>query len=247
MIGRLVVRRLMFMLLVLFGISLITFSLSHLVPANPARLMAGPRASAESVAKIEEDFGLNKPLPQQYVDYISGVVQLDFGRSFTSRKPVREDLGRYLPATIELGLYAFLLSTLVGVPLGVASAVRRDSAIDHISRFVSITGLALPVFWLALMVQFVFLGKLGILPDGRRLPDSVEPPETVTHLYTIDALLAGEWDTFVTSLEHLILPVFVLAYGSLAVTTRMVRGGMLGSSTRTTSVRRGPRVSVSRA
>jgi peptide/nickel transport system permease protein len=227
MIGRLVIRRLLFMLLVLFGISLITFSLSHLVPANPARLMAGPRASAEAVAKIEEDYGLNEPLPQQYLDYISGVVQLDFGRSFTSRKPVSEDLGRYLPATIELGLYAFLLSTLIGVPLGVASAVRRDSFIDHLSRFISITGLALPVFWLALMLQFIFFGKLGILPDGRRLPDSVDPPEAVTRLYTIDAFLAGEWDTFVTSMEHLILPVFVLAYGSLAVTTRMVRGGML--------------------
>src|SRR5680860_408384 len=227
MIGHLLVRRFMFMLLVLFGISLITFSRSHLVPANPARLMAGPRASAETVARIEEDYGLNKPVHQQYVDYLVGVVQLDFGRSFTSRQPVRDDLGRYLPATIELGLYAFLFSTVIGVPLGVASAVRRDSVIDHVSRFVSITGLALPVFWLALMLQFVFFGKLGILPDGRRLPDSVDPPASITRLYTIDALLAGDWSTFVTSWEHLVLPVFVLAYGSLAVTTRMVRGGML--------------------
>jgi ABC-type dipeptide/oligopeptide/nickel transport system permease component len=227
MIVRLIVRRLLFMLLVLFGISLITFSLSHLVPANPARLMAGPRASADAVAKIERDFGLDKPVHVQYVNYVKGVTRLDFGRSFTSRKPVREDLGRYLPATIELGLYAFVFSTLIGVPLGVLAAVRRDSPIDYIARFISISGLALPVFWLALIVQFVFFGKLGILPDGRRLPDSVRPPPGVTGLYTIDSLIAGDLSTFVTAWEHLALPVFVLAYGSLAVTTRMVRGGML--------------------
>src|SRR5690606_25789558 len=116
------------------------------------------------------EYGLDQPLHKQYVDYVTGVATLDFGRSFSSRKPVSEDLGRYLPATIELGLYAFLLSTLIGVPLGVASAVRRNSLIDNVSRFISISGLALPVFWLALVVQFIFFGKLGFLPDGRRLP-----------------------------------------------------------------------------
>jgi ABC-type dipeptide/oligopeptide/nickel transport system permease component len=215
------------MVVVLFGLSFITFTLSHLIPTNPARLMAGPRASASTVEKIEKDYGLDKPLATQYVNYVKGVVRLDFGTSFSSRKPVREDLGRYLPATIELGLYAFLLSTLIGVPLGVASAVRRDTLIDHVSRFISISGLAVPVFWLALMMQFVFFGKLGVLPDGRRLPDSVAAPEHITGLYTIDALLTGAWSTFATAFQHLVLPVAVLTYGSLAVTTRMVRGGML--------------------
>jgi peptide/nickel transport system permease protein len=155
------------------------------------------------------------------------VVQLDFGDSFTSRRPVRDDLGRYLPATIELGLYAFLFSTLIGIPLGVISAVKRDSWIDNVSRFISITGLALPVFWLALMVQFFFFAKLQWLPDGQRLPSRVDPPPSITRLYTIDALLTGEWSTFVTAWKHLAMPVAVLAYGSLAVVTRMVRGGMI--------------------
>ncbi len=227
MIVRLVVRRLLFTVFVLLGLSLMTFTLSHLVPANPARLIAGPRASASTVAKIEKEYGLDQPLPRQYAEYMKGVIQLDFGRSFATRKPVSDDLARYLPATIELGLYAFIVSTLLGVPLGIASAVRRDSPIDHVSRFVSISGLALPVFWLALMSQFLFFSKLGWLPDGRRLPDSVDPPPGVTGFYTIDALLAGQWSTFVTAAEHLILPVAVLAFGSLAVTTRMVRAGML--------------------
>ncbi len=227
MVARLIIRRLLFLVLVLFGLSIITFTLSHLVPADPARMIAGPRASKTSVDKIREQYGLNDPLPVQYVNYVDGVLHLDFGKSFSSRRPVSEDLGRYLPATIELGLYAFLISMIVGIPLGVASAVKRDSWIDHVSRFVSISGLALPVFWLALMAQFFFFGKLGWLPDGQRLPNSVDPPRSITRLYTIDSILTGNWHLLRLSAEHLILPVLVLAYGSLAVVTRMVRGGMI--------------------
>jgi peptide/nickel transport system permease protein len=227
MITRLIIRRLFFLVFVLFGLSLITFALSHLVPADPARMIAGPRASKSSVNKVREEYGLNDPVWRQYVDYVEGVAHLDFGRSFTSRKPVRDDLQRYLPATIELGLYAFILSTVVGIPLGVASAVKRDSFVDHISRFVSITGLALPIFWLALMLQFVFFGKLGWFPDGQRLPTNMDPPRQITTLYVVDSILTANWTTLWASVQHLILPVFVLAYSSLAVVTRMVRGSMI--------------------
>jgi peptide/nickel transport system permease protein len=217
----------MFLVLVLFGLSLVTFTLSHLVPADPARLIAGPRASKSAVEKIRHEYGLDRPVYRQYVDYMRGVVELDFGRSFTSRRPVKEDLARYLPATIELGLYAFILAAIIGIPLGVASAVKRDTFIDHVSRFVSISGLALPVFWLALMTQFVLFGKLGWLPDGERLPVEVDPPRAITRLYAIDSLLTGDFGTFKVAVQHLAMPVAVLAYGSLAVVTRMVRGGML--------------------
>lgn len=227
MLARLIVRRLIFLVFVLFGLSVITFGLSHVVPGDPARLMAGPRASKSAVEKIREKYGLNDPVPVQYVNYVKGVLQGDLGDSFTSRRPVSEDLKRYLPATLELGLYAFILSTAVGVPLGVLSAVKRDKLPDHVARFVSISGLALPVFWLAIMAQFLFFGKLGWLPDGGRLPIGYDTPPQKTTLYTIDALLAGQWDTFLLALKHLALPVVVLAYGSLAVITRMVRGGML--------------------
>src|SRR5215218_4069254 len=108
--------------------------------------MLGPRASKSAVEKVRAQYGLDQPAPRQYLTYIEGVVRLDFGVSFSSRRPVRTDLGTYLPATIELGLYAFILSALIGIPLGVASAVKRDTFVDHISRFVSISGLALPVF-----------------------------------------------------------------------------------------------------
>lgn len=227
MLVRLIVRRLLFLVLVLFGLSVITFALSHIVPGDPARMMAGPRASRITVDKIRENYGLNDPLPVQYVDYVTGVVRLDFGTSFTSRQPVRSDLGRYLPATLELGLFALVLSTAVGVPLGILSAVRRDRWPDHLSRLISISGLALPAFWLALMAQFTFSAQLGWLPDGLRLPILEDPPRTITSLYTVDSLLTGNGSLFWLSVKHLILPVTVLALGSLAVITRMVRGGML--------------------
>jgi len=227
MIVRLIVRRLLFLVLVMFGLSLITFTLSRVIPADPARLMLGPRASKAQVDKQRDKLGLNDPYPRQYVDYVWDALHGDFGMSTSTRRPVATDLRQYLPGTIEMGLYAFIISTLIGIPLGVASAVRRDTLVDHISRFVSITGLALPVFWLALMTQFLFYGKLNILPDGQRLPIGVDPPRPITRLYTVDSLLEGNFHLFWISAQHLIMPVMVLAYGSLAVVTRMVRGGML--------------------
>jgi peptide/nickel transport system permease protein len=226
-IVRLVVRRLLFLVVVLFGLSVMTFTISHIVPADPVRLMLGPRASKAQIEKQREKMGYNDPLPQQYLSYVSGVVQGDFGMSTSSRRPVSTDLKRYLPGTLEIGLYAFILATLLGIPLGVLSAVKRDTLIDHVARFISITGLALPVFWMALMVQFLFYGKLRWLPDGQRLPTGVDPPDGITSLYTIDALLQGDFGLFWLSVKHLIMPVMVLSYGSLAVVTRMVRGGML--------------------
>ena len=166
-------QRLLLLIPVLLGVTLLTFTLSHVVPGDPVQLAAGPQATREMVELIREEFRLNDPLPVQYVDYVKGVVRLDLGDSFTSRRPVREDLKRYLPATIELALYAFILATVVGVPLGVLSAVKRDRWPDHVARFVSISGLALPVFFLAIMAQFFFFGKLGWLPDGERLPIDV--------------------------------------------------------------------------
>ena len=227
MLVRLIVRRLIFLVFVLFGLSLITFGLSHVVPGDPARLMAGPRASKSAVQKIRDKYHLDDPLPVQYKNYVVNLFQGDLGTSFTTRRPVSEDLKKYLPATLELGLVAFVLSTLIGIPLGVLSSVNRDKLPDHLARFISISGLALPVFWLAIMAQFIFFGRLGWLPDGARLPIGTDPPPPVTNLYTVDSILAGDWGLFRLSLVHLILPATVLAYGSLAVITRMVRGGML--------------------
>lgn len=227
MVLRIIVRRLFFLIFVLFGLSLITFMLSRVIPGDAARLVAGPRASNESVEAIREEYGLNDPMLSQYADYMKGIVTLDFGDSTSSRRPVSDDLRQYLPATIELTMYAFLFAVVVGMPLGVISAVRPNSAIDIVGRIVSISGLAMPSFWLGLMLQFALFAKLGWLPDGQRLPSQQSPPTDITSLYTIDALLTLDFGLFFLALKHLILPAFVLGYGSLAVVTRMVRGSML--------------------
>ena len=227
MLVRLIVRRLLFLVVVLVGLSLITFSLSRVVPGDPVRLMLGPRASKSAVEKVRAQYHLDDPLPIQYGYYVAGVLRFDFGDSFSSRRPVSQDLKEYLPATVELALFAMLLSILIGVPLGVLSAVRRDRWPDHLARVVSISGLAFPPFWLALMAQLLFYSRLGWLPDGQRLPIEIDPPRPITSLYTVDALLTADWPALRLAVQHLALPVLVLAYGSLAVMTRMVRGGML--------------------
>jgi len=162
MVVRLVVRRLFFLVFVLLGLSLITFALSHVVPRDPARIIAGPRASPEAVEKIRKEYGLDQPLWRQYVRYLSGLVRLDFGKSLTSRRPVSEDLARYLPATIELAVYSMAFAVLLGIPLGVLSAVRRNSLLDLFGRTVSILGLSVPSFWLALVLQFFLFAQLGL-------------------------------------------------------------------------------------
>jgi len=227
MIVQLIVRRLFFLVFVLLGLSLITFVLSHIVPADPARVIAGPRASPEAVEKIRKEYGLDQPLWRQYVRYLNGLVHLDFGKSLTSRRPVSEDLARYLPATIELALYAMLFAVVLGITLGVLSAVRRNSFLDLIGRTISILGLSIPSFWLALILQFFLFAQLGLLPDGQRLPVGVKEPPRVTGLFTVDALLAGNLGLFLLALKHLLMPSLVLGLAALAIVTRMVRSGML--------------------
>lgn len=227
MIAQLVVRRLFFLVFVLLGLSLITFVLSHIVPSDPARMIAGPRASPEAVEKIRKEYGLDQPLWRQYIRYIGGLIHLDFGKSLTSRRPVAEDLARYLPATVELALYAMLFAVVFGIPLGVLSAVRRNSLLDLFGRTVSILGLSIPSFWLALILQFFLFAQLGLLPDGQRLPVGVKEPQHVTGLFTVDALLAGNLKLALLALKHLLMPSLVLGVGALAIVTRMVRSGML--------------------
>ena len=227
MILQLIIRRLFFLVFVLLALSIITFTLMRLVPSDPARNIAGPRASPEAVQKIREDYGLDDPVVNQYINYITGVVQLDFGDSLVNRRPVTDDLRRFLPATIELALWAMTFALLVGVPLGIISAVRKNSGVDAFGRVVAVLGLSMPAFWLAIVVQFIFFGKLGWLPDGQRLPIGVDPPTDITGLYTVDALLTLNFSTFWTAMKHLIMPAFVLGFISLAPITRMMRSGML--------------------
>ncbi len=185
-------RRFILLLFVLIGVSLLTFSISHVIPSDPARQAAGPHATTEQVELLREKLGLNKPLPEQYWMYISGLAKGDFGYSLYSRRPVSEDIKDYFPATVELALFAMLICLVFGIPLGVLSAVHKDKLIDHISRVVCVSGVGLPLFWLALLFQLLFYRWLNILPSGGRIDPSIAKPATITGLYILYSVFWGK-------------------------------------------------------
>jgi peptide/nickel transport system permease protein len=176
---------------------------------------------------VRREYGLDLPLWQQYWRYITGLVRLDFGRSFTSLRSVAADLAEFLPATAELALSALLFAVAGGISIGVLSAVRQDSLVDRLSRLFAITGLSLPGFWLALLAQLLLYQALGWLPFGGRIGDDTLLPARVTGLLTVDSLLAGNWAAFGDAARHLVLPAVVLGLEPLAVLARIMRTSML--------------------
>jgi len=222
-----VIRRLVFQIFVLFGVLVITFFISHVVPGDPALLLAGPRASPEIVAKLRRDLGLDQPLHKQFVLYLSSLAKGDLGTSVLTRRPVTRDIAERFPATFELVTFAMLIVVLVGIPLGVASAVYKERWVDHLCRVVGIAGASTPIFWLGLFIIFLFYTRLGWLPSGGRIGTEVEPPIKITGLYIVDSIITGNWGALKSSIEHLVLPVFVLSFASMASILRLVRACML--------------------
>jgi peptide/nickel transport system permease protein len=219
-------RRLALTVVVLLGMSVITFVLSHMVPGNPARLLAGPHASQEQVEAFAHRYGLDRPLAVQYWTYITGLVRGDLGVSLTTRRPVLDDFRQFLPATLELVLAATFLIVVLGIPLGMLSAVKAGSALDHVTRVLTVGAVSMPVFWLGMILQLVFFKRLSLLPVGGRLELLTSPPPHVTGLYLLDSLLSGDLRAFGAAAVHLVLPAVTLAAGSLAVTARMTRASM---------------------
>ena len=222
-----IVQRFMWMVVSLIGISLITFVVSHVVPADPIRAVAGMEALGEQVEVLRRKYGLDRPLPEQYLRWVVNLAHGDLGLSIRTGQPVTEDLRRYAPATAELALAAIFLVGIVGLPLGVVSALNKDGILDHLSRIIALSGVSMPIFWVGLILQIVFFSRLGVLPADGRIDIMISPPPRVTGLYTVDSLLAGDIETFKNAARHLILPAVNLAFGSLAVLTRMVRSSML--------------------
>jgi peptide/nickel transport system permease protein len=220
-------RRLILLVFVVFGVSVVTFVISHMIPGDPARMMAGERATDATVAHIRAELGLDQPIPVQYVTYVRGLLHGDFGISIRTQRPVIDDILLFFPATIELAIAALLLAIILGIPLGVLSAVAKDKAVDQVSRTISVTGISTPAFWLGLLLIYVFYGRLGILPGSGRIASDIPPPHTVTGFYTIDALIAGNGRAFVSALLHLILPALTLGFVHLGIVTRQIRSAML--------------------
>lgn len=222
-----VAKRLLLLVVTMVGVLTLTFFLSHVVPGDPARLAAGVRAKPEQVQALRERLNLDRPILVQYGLYLSGVFHGDLGTSIRTRKPVMQDLLDYFPATVELTALAMLMCIVLGIPLGVLSAVKQESPVDHLSRVTSIAAVSMPPFWLGLLLQLLFYRILGALPASGRLDPFLSPPDHATGLYVLDSLMSGNWAALGSSLAHVILPAVALAAGSLAVVTRMTRSSLL--------------------
>lgn len=225
--GRFLARRLLFSVFVLWGVTVITFFLARVAPGDPARLIAGPHANAAALANIRAVYGLDQPVVVQYIRYLGDLLHGDLGMSFLTRRPVTTDLATYLPATLELTGISLTVGAVVGIGLGVLAALRRGSVLDGLSRFVAISGLSVPAFWLAMFLQLVVYSRLQLLPFGGRLDTGMAAPPFHTGLMTIDSLLAGQGSTFVAAVRHLVLPVFTLALAEIGLMARVVRTSML--------------------
>jgi ABC-type dipeptide/oligopeptide/nickel transport system permease component len=219
-------RRLAFVLLVLFGITLITFMLERVVPGDPARLLAGARASQQVVSQVRRSLGLDRPLWDQYASYMAALARGNLGTSIVTRNAVLHDLVQYFPATLEIILYALLLGIFIGIVVGVVSASRGGKT-DVAGEMVATTALSVPVFWLAILLQFALYSRLHLLPAGGRLDPGVVPPPTITGLYTVDALLEGNLPLFADALRHVILPATALMIPEVGLVAKTVRASML--------------------
>jgi peptide/nickel transport system permease protein len=223
---RFIVRRLILLLPILLGLSLLVFLWIRALPAGPAQSLLGERATPETIRQIEEQYGLNEPIHVQYWSYLRTVGKGDLGTTIRTRRPVTDELRERFPATIELTFAALLFATLLGVPLGFVAAKRYGTWVDHSSLVVSLIGISIPVFFLAILLKYVFAVKLGLLPTVGRISVLIDL-EHPTNFYLIDALIAGDPEAFWDVSKHLILPAIALGSIPLAITARITRAAVL--------------------
>jgi peptide/nickel transport system permease protein len=211
----------------------VVFSITHFVPGDPVLAQLGDIAVSDKafVAAFRAKWGLDLPFWQQYFIFLQHLLHGDLGISIASQRPVMDDIAQYAPATIELATIGFLLSLVVGIPLGILAAARRDGWIDHVARLISLLGVSSPSFWLAFVLLVIFYGGLQIAPGPGRLDIVDLPPPTITGFYLIDAAIAGDWQTWRSAAAHLVLPSIVLAAATIGLITRTTRASMLETLT----------------
>ncbi len=222
-----ILRRIALALPALFGLILVTFILSRVVPGDPAATLAGDAATPAQIADIRARYGLDKPLLEQAFVHVRQVLSGDLGNSVFSGRPVSEEILQRLPATLELTFVALFFATIIGVVLGLIAALDHNGPIDHLVRIVSVGGLAVASFWLAIMLQLQFSMEWDILPLRGRMDVALGLPPRITGFLLIDSLAAGRFDMFVDALRHLVLPAVTLALPGLATIARFTRSGVL--------------------
>jgi len=219
-------RRLLHLLLIMFGVSVLVFLMLRMIPGDPAQLLLGEYASPEELARLRAQLGLDKSLLTQYGIYLKNILQGDFGKSLRTGAPIVDEIGVRLVATLELSLAAMVIATLLGIAAGVVSSVRQYSLFDYGSMFLALIGVSMPIFWLGLMLIYLLSVKFPILPMMGRITMGLEAP-SVTGLVILDTLIAGRPAAFVDALRHLILPSFTLATIPMAIIARITRSSML--------------------
>jgi peptide/nickel transport system permease protein len=224
---RFVIRRIVLLIPVFIGLSLLVFIIGRILPGDPVQLAAGPQATKSEIEALRAEFGLDQPLIVQYANYAAGLATGDWGRSIQSRQPVLSELKAFLPATMELVIAAMVVAVAIGIPAGLISAVYRDRWPDVTSRAISLGSISIPRFFLGLLLQLAFAMWLGWLPLGGRLPIIHAPPPHWTGLYTVDTLIAGDLATFWLVLQYLLMPAVALSLSPLATITRMMRASTL--------------------
>ncbi len=228
--GKYAFHRLLMMVGILIGVLTITFALSRVLPGSPIEMMLGQHATPEQIRIAKAEYGLDKSIPVQYYHYVKGILQGDFGVSLRTRQPVLNDLLERVTATFELTTLAVILVIVLGIPLGILSAVRQNTLSDHLTRSFSIAGMALPIFLVGMVLQMVFYGWLNWLPLQGRMNVEVlldYPFDRVTGIHLLDTLFAGQWPAFKSALLHLVLPVSTLTLASLSIVIRITRNTMV--------------------
>ena len=226
---RYILRRLGMMILLLFGVSLIVFMISHLVPSDPVatNLSQSAQSDPEVVAAYKQKWGLDKPLYEQYYIYLGNLIKGDLGTSIRTGNPVMQDLLQYFPATVELSIFAMIVAVVLGILFGVISAVFRNKPADQALRAISVSGVSIPSFWFALLTLYVFSSVLGWFPGGGRLDPRAFSGTGGTGFYILDGLLSGNFAMVGDALAHLILPALVLGFFTMGLITRQTRSNLL--------------------
>jgi peptide/nickel transport system permease protein len=223
---RYVVRRLLLLVPILIGVSILIFFWVHALPGNPASALLGERATPELVAQYKERYGLDRPLPVQYLDYVKVTIQGDLGTSITTRRSVTSEIRLRFPATIELAIAAMLFAIGIGLPLGFFAAKHYGGFFDNLSLVGSLIGISIPIFFLAIILKYFFSVKWQLLPSvGRQ--DVLLNPEHPTGFYVLDGLITRDWVAFWDAIKHLILPAIALGSIPLAIVMRITRAAVL--------------------
>jgi peptide/nickel transport system permease protein len=226
-VGKFIARRLLLLVPILLGLSLLIFLFIRLLPGDPASAILGERATPAGIERVREALGLSRPLYEQYFDYLGGLVRFDFGRSFFTNRLVADDFLQRFPATVELTAAAMIFALGLGIPLGMYTAKRRGTWVDQVGTVASLIGISIPIFFLGLMLKWLFAIQWPILPDSGRINLIEYSIPRVTNMMTVDALIAGDFGGFVDALRHLILPGIALGTIPLAIIMRIARASVI--------------------